>query len=96
DSYIVNPAIRSYLLLQNAALPATVRISALNLCANQYLYDNFARAFRQSVGDKELMAMDGQAGRDAFRHMAAKPRDVGVGQATKAGINKSRFIGFLS
>ena len=63
---ILHPVIRSYLLLENAAMAAQSRISIMNMCSN----DAVSKALRQSVGNKELMARDQTVRRETFRHVA--------------------------
>ena len=66
---ILPPVTRTFLLMENAVMPAQSRISIMNLCSNAYTYDAAPRAPRQSVGDKELMAMDPMVPRETFRHV---------------------------
>ena len=66
---ILHPVTRTFLLMENAVMPAQSRISIMNLCSKVYTYDAVSRALRQSVGDKELMAMDPMASRETFRHV---------------------------
>ena len=66
---ILPPVTRTFLLMENAVMPAQSRISIMNLCSNVYTYDAVSRALRQSFGDKELMAMDQMAPRETFRHV---------------------------
>ena len=44
---ILHPALRAYLLLKGASIPAQVKISTMNLCDNTYDFDAMSRALRQ-------------------------------------------------
>ena len=67
---ILHPVIRTYLLMQNAAVPAQARISILSVCHNNCDNEAVSTAPRQSIGDKELVTLDASAPRGTFKHEA--------------------------
>ena len=66
---ILHPVIRTYLLMQNAAVPAQARISILSLCRNNCDNEAVSTPPRQSNGGKELVTL-AAAPRGTFKHEA--------------------------
>ena len=54
---ILHPVIRTYLLMQNAAVRAQARINILSVCHNNCDNEAVSTAPRQSIGGKELVTL---------------------------------------
>ena len=67
---VLHPVIRTYFLIENAAVLAQARISIICMCQNTYNYDVvLLEALRQSIGEKKLVTPDASATRETFKHV---------------------------